>query len=141
MGALRLGPPGGEPVDRDLGDDDPVGGPELPGVRDVRVHLTDQRMQAIAGVRPGSASGVEQRLAGLGQVGDGGQAQPARQQLQDPLGVVEVVRPGRAVPGRGLGGADQREAEAPPLTRLGARCGRSPCRSRRPRRPPCRGAG
>ena len=54
-----------------------------------------------------------------------------------PLRVVEVVRPGRAVPGRDLGRAGQDEAEPPPLVGAFAvvAARRSPCRSRRSRRP------
>ena len=43
------------------------------------------------------------------------EAEPAADQLDDALGVVEVVRPRRPVPGGRLGRARQREPEPPPL--------------------------
>ena len=62
-------------------------------------------------------AGVEHRLVALRGVGRAGEPEAVRQELEDALGVVEVVRAGRPVPGRRLGGADEREPEAPPLAR------------------------
>ena len=69
-----------------------------------------------AGDDAGRTAGMQVRIVGQRRVRRRRRSPSRRQiELDDALGVVEVVRPGRPVPGRRLGGAGQREAEAPPL--------------------------
>ena len=63
----------------------------------------------------GGPTGMEQRIVGEGRVRRLGHAQRTGHEVDDPLAVVEVVGPGRSVPGRDLGRTGQDEAEPPPL--------------------------
>ncbi len=58
---------------------------------------------------------MEVRIVGERRIRRRRQAEAAGQQLDQALGVVQVVRASRPVPGRDLGGAGQRQPEPPPL--------------------------
>ena len=66
---------------------------------------------------PGGPSRMQVRVVLEALVGGRHEAQTRRDQLDDALGVVEVVGPSGPIPGAGLGVAGQGEPEAPPLPR------------------------
>src|SRR5918996_1693546 len=77
------------------------------------------RSRSTAGERGGvvarGTTGVQARVVGHRRVGRGSQAEASRDEIDHALGVVEVVAPGFAVPGRDLASAGQRDPQAPPL--------------------------
>ena len=106
---------------------------------DVRVELADPADEpsppASDRARPGPDAGSGRRRSG---VRDGaGKPEPAAEQLEQALRVVEVVRPRRGRFQAGCSAAPrERQAEPPPLVRRRVvRRRRSPCRPRRRRRP------
>ena len=95
--------------------------PELPGVHDRRVELADDRLEPAGdcSARRGAA-GVEH---GLGRLRPRrptlAEAEPAGEQLEEALRVVEVVRAGGAVPGAAA--RRRRRARTPAATTRAAR--------------------
>ena len=134
--------PRGEAVERDLGDDDPAGRPQLPGLDDVRVQLADDRVQAAADLGPGGPAGVEHGLRrSRPRRRDGRGRGGARASSRTPLASSRSYGRAARFHAAGLGGADEREARDATTRAARRRSGRSPCRSRTRRRPRCRGAG
>ena len=110
----------GEPVERHLGDDDPL------GVRSSHVSTTagcssPTIASSRPSIRPRAVRPGGRGFVSLGGVPDLAETEPLCEQVQEPLGVIEVVRTRHAVPRRGLGGPDEGEPEPPPLVRLVAR--------------------
>ena len=66
---------------------------------------------------PDGSTGVQVRVVGEGCVGGPARTEAARHELDEALEVIEIGVPRWAIPGRRLGGAGQRDAEAPPLVR------------------------
>ena len=118
--------PAGQPGDGQLPDDDPVGAQsEL--VEQRRVQLADPPDDGAAGPDHGRPARVERRIVGQAACSPGaGMAEPGRQQLDDALGVIEVVRAVLAAPRGDLRGPGQGEREAPPLARRLIRTGARP---------------
>ena len=127
--------PAGQARDRDLGDDDPLG-PQVERLDDGRMELADAGRRAAPpastrAARPGCRFGSSVSGASRGA----GKPEPAGQQLEDALRVVEVVRPGPA--GSRPAARRRRSARTRAATTRGSAARpsrRSPCRPRRSRR-------
>ena len=89
--------------------------------RTERVQLADAAGDGAVAADECRAPGMQVRVVLEGRVRQAGVAQPGRDRLDQALGVVQVVRPGDAVPRSGLGVAGQREPEPPPLARAAVR--------------------
>ena len=106
----------GEARDRELGDDHPLG-PELERVDGPPdAARRPARRAPPPADDPGRPAGMEVRVVGQrGRRSAPASPRRAADELDEALGVVEVVRPRRPVPRRRLGRPGQREPEPPPL--------------------------
>ena len=106
--------PAGEAGDRDLRDVDPLG-TQVEGRDRLGMELAEPADEVAAGLDPGSPAGMEVRVVGDRREGRWREAEPAADQREHALRIVEVVGARRSIPGGRLRRAGQREAESPPL--------------------------
>ncbi len=106
-------------TDRQLGDHD-APGPQFPRLQRVWMELGNAPADHLTtgpGLDNESPAWVERETSGVGNVGGSRQMKPAAKELDDTLGVVQIVRRGRPVPCRWQGVARQQEGEPGPLAR------------------------
>ncbi len=104
----------GEAGHGDLRDVDPLG-TQVERRDRLGMQLADPTDETAAGLDSRGAAGVEVRIVGDGREGRLREPEPAADQREDTLGVVEIVGTCRPIPRRRLGSTGQGEAEPPPL--------------------------